>query len=159
MGTGGQGLIDGPRSWQKSSQGCRWGGGRLAHHLPAPCIIAFTQPPTTNNTNRTPPPQKLELTHCSNVRNRPRTSACLPSCPTATQAPPTTANRTPPPQKLELTHCSNVRNRDLYVLAKAGLQLKCLTLGDDAHKPWVTNKGLIRCAGAARAAHLGRRLR
>jgi hypothetical protein len=36
-----------------------------------------------------------------------------------------------------------VRNRDLYVLAQSPIQLRCLTLGDDTNKPWVTNKGLL----------------
>eukprot|EP00878_Enallax_costatus_P003223 GHUV01003426.1.p1 GENE.GHUV01003426.1~~GHUV01003426.1.p1 ORF type:complete len:738 (+),score=210.60 GHUV01003426.1:346-2559(+) len=45
-------------------------------------------------------------------------------------------------QVLELVQCPNVRNRDLYVLAQSPIQLRCLTLGDDTNKPWVTNKGL-----------------
>jgi hypothetical protein len=46
-------------------------------------------------------------------------------------------------QVLELTRCANVRNRDLFVLAASGLPLRCLTVGEDAFKPWVTNKGLV----------------
>jgi hypothetical protein len=45
-------------------------------------------------------------------------------------------------QVLELVQCPNVRNRDLYVLAHSPIQLRCLTLGDDTNKPWVTNRGL-----------------
>mmetsp|Transcript_5604 Transcript_5604/g.12412 ORF Transcript_5604/g.12412 Transcript_5604/m.12412 type:complete len:724 (+) Transcript_5604:271-2442(+) len=43
---------------------------------------------------------------------------------------------------LHLTNCANVRNRDLLVLSRSGLRLHTLTLGDDANKPWVTNRGL-----------------
>ena len=43
---------------------------------------------------------------------------------------------------LELTHCTNVRNRDLLIVSDSGLRLRSLTIGDDALKPWVTNKGL-----------------
>ncbi|KAF6253528.1 hypothetical protein COO60DRAFT_408782 [Scenedesmus sp. NREL 46B-D3] len=45
-------------------------------------------------------------------------------------------------QVLELVQCPNVRNRDLYVLAQSAVRLRCLTLGDDTNKPWVTNRGL-----------------
>ncbi|GBF94798.1 hypothetical protein Rsub_07970 [Raphidocelis subcapitata] len=45
-------------------------------------------------------------------------------------------------QTLELAQCVDVRNRDLFVLANSSLELRRLTLGDDAIKPWVTNKGL-----------------
>lgn len=47
---------------------------------------------------------------------------------------------------LHLTNCANVRNRDLMIIARSGLRLHTLTLGDDTTKPWVTNKGLAYIA-------------
>ena len=43
---------------------------------------------------------------------------------------------------LHLTQCENIRNRDLLIIARSGLRLHTLTLGDDTNRPWVSNKGL-----------------
>lgn len=50
--------------------------------------------------------------------------------------------RFPALRELRLTHCANIRNRDLLVLARSGLRLSALTLGDDRKRPWVSNRGL-----------------
>jgi hypothetical protein len=51
-------------------------------------------------------------------------------------------HRFPNVKELHLMSCRNVRNRDLHLLSAGTLKLHTLTLGDDAHRPWVSNIGL-----------------
>lgn len=54
----------------------------------------------------------------------------------------------PPPQTSTPTFaslptgCLKVRSRDFRLLANSGLRLRAIIIGQEADKPWITNRGL-----------------